>query len=283
MAQDKLAVLIDADNAQADLIEALLAEIAKFGVASVKRIYGDWTLPNLGSWKQRLIEHAIQPMQQFRYTTGKNATDSALIIDAMDLLYTGNFEGFCLVSSDSDFTRLATRLREAGRKVYGFGERKTPRSLIAACDKFVYVDVLKGPVIAPAPAAAAPKPAVGTKAPLIEPAKKAAKAVAPAAVPPASTLQSMAPPPATKLKPDEKLVAWLREAVEASEGEDGRAALGAVGNLLSKQAPDFDSRTYGFKKLSELFASLDAFVLDAVRSSEGGVLTHYVRLKKPAG
>lgn len=279
MAQDRLAVLIDADNAQADLIEPLLAEIAKFGVASVKRIYGDWTLPNLGSWKQRLVEHAIQPMQQFRYTTGKNATDSALIIDAMDLLYTGNFEGFCLVSSDSDFTRLATRLREAGRKVYGFGERKTPRSLIAACDKFVYVDVLKRPGATSVSAAAVPKPVVAAKAPVAEPAKKAAKPAAAAVAAPASV---PTPAPATKPKPDEKLVAWLREAVEASEGEDGRAPLGAVGNLLSKQAPDFDSRTYGFKKLSELFASLDAFVMDTVRSPEGGVLSHYVRLNKPA-
>lgn len=281
MAHDRLAVLIDADNAQADLIEPLLAEIAKFGVASVKRIYGDWTLPNLGSWKKRLVEHAIQPMQQFQYTTGKNATDSALIIDAMDLLYTGNFEGFCLVSSDSDFTRLATRLREAGRKVYGFGERKTPRSLIAACDKFVYVDVLRAPAAPTQTTAASPKPAAAvtpaTAAADPVPNAAAVKAAKKPAKPPAPPL-----PAPTKLKPDEKLVAWLREAVEACEGEAGRAALGAVGNLLSKQAPDFDSRTYGFKKLSELFASLDSFVLDTVRSPEGGAVSHYVRLNKPA-
>lgn len=141
--QDKLAVLIDADNAQAALIEALLDEIAKHGVASVRRVYGDWTLPNLNPWKDTLAAHAIQPIQQFRYTTGKNATDSALIIDAMDLLYTNRFDGFCLVSSDSDFTRLASRIREAGLKVYGFGERKTPQSLVAACTKFTYVEIFR--------------------------------------------------------------------------------------------------------------------------------------------
>lgn len=272
MAQDRLAVLIDADNAQPDLVQPLLAEIAKFGVASVKRIYGDWTLPNLGGWKQRLVEYAIQPMQQFRYTTGKNATDSALIIDAMDLLYTGNFEGFCLVSSDSDFTRLATRLRESGLKVYGFGERKTPRSLIAACDKFVYVDVLKKLPSATTPKLIEAKP--DTKPALPDPAKKIEKkSASPTAV---SAVTA-------KMPPDEKVVAWLREAVEASEGEDGRAALAAVGALLSKQAPDFDTRSYGFKKLSELFASLDAFTLDSVRTPEGSGISHYVRLKKPAG
>jgi uncharacterized LabA/DUF88 family protein len=142
-APNRLAVLIDADNTQPAIAEALLAEIAKYGVASVKRVYGDWTLPNLKGWKDQLAEHAIQPMQQFRYTTGKNATDSAMIIDAMDLLYTDRFDGFCIVTSDSDFTRLASRLRESGMTVYGFGERKTPASLVSACDKFVYLDVLR--------------------------------------------------------------------------------------------------------------------------------------------
>ncbi|MGB7569572.1 MAG: NYN domain-containing protein [Chitinivibrionales bacterium] len=137
-----LAVLIDADNANPSIIEGLLEEVAKIGVASVKRIYGDWTLPNLGSWKSVLLEYSIQPIQQFRYTTGKNATDSAMIIDAMDLLYAGHFAGFCLVSSDSDFTRLASRIRESGRSVYGFGERKTPRAFVSACDRFIYTEVL---------------------------------------------------------------------------------------------------------------------------------------------
>src|SRR5690349_5873370 len=136
-----LAVLIDADNAQASIIEGLLSEVAKFGVASVKRIYGDWTTPNLGQWKTVLLDHSIQPIQQFRYTTGKNATDSAMIIDAMDLLYTGTFDGFCIVSSDSDFTRLASRIRESGKRVYGFGEKKTPQPFVAACDRFIYTEV----------------------------------------------------------------------------------------------------------------------------------------------
>lgn len=142
MAQDalRLAVLIDADNASAAVIKELLEEVAKYGVATVKRSYGDWTTQNLVGWKDHLHRHAIQPMQQFAYTKGKNSTDSACIIDAMDLLYGGNVDGFCLVSSDSDFTRLATRLREAGKVVYGFGERKTPDAFIAACDKFVFVD-----------------------------------------------------------------------------------------------------------------------------------------------
>jgi len=139
----KLAVLIDADNAQASICAELLAEIAKFGIASVKRAYGDWTTTNLKGWKPHLHKHAIQPIQQFSYTTGKNATDSSLIIDAMDLLHEGGLDGFCLVSSDSDFTRLATRIREAGLTVFGFGEKKTPEPFISACDKFVYTEILR--------------------------------------------------------------------------------------------------------------------------------------------
>ncbi len=147
---DKLAVLIDADNAQASVIGDLLREVARYGTATIKRAYGDWTTPNLNSWREALPIHAIQPIQQFRHTVGKNATDSALIIDAMDLLHGGRVDGFCLVSSDSDFTRLATRIREAGLAVYGFGENKTPRTFVAACDKFVYTEILRAPVAAPA-------------------------------------------------------------------------------------------------------------------------------------
>lgn len=141
--QQKLAILIDADNAQPKIIDDLLAEIAKYGIASVKRIYGDWTSQHLKGWKNYLHEHALQPIQQFGYTTGKNSTDSAMIIDAMDLLYTKNFDGFCIVSSDSDFTRLASRLREAGQRVYGFGEKKTPKAFVSACDKFIYTEILR--------------------------------------------------------------------------------------------------------------------------------------------
>jgi uncharacterized LabA/DUF88 family protein len=218
-----LAVLIDADNASPSIIEALLKEVAKIGVANVKRIYGDWTTPNLGKWKEVLLQHSIQPIQQFRYTTGKNATDSAMIIDAMDLLYTGPFVGFCLVSSDSDFTRLASRIREAGKRVYGFGEKKTPPAFVAACDRFIYTEVLSA--------------GEGTSA----------------AIHAASTKE---------LRNDTKLVDLFRTAMEASSDETGWAHLGGVGSVIGKQAPDFDPRNYGYSKLSELASAIGLFELD---------------------
>lgn len=216
-----LAVLIDADNANPAIVEGLLAEIARIGVASVKRIYGDWTTPNLGSWKQTLLEHSIQPIQQFRYTTGKNATDSAMIIDAMDLLYQGVFGGFCLVSSDSDFTRLASRIRESGRSVYGFGEKKTPRAFVAACDRFIYTEVFSH--------RDQDKPA-------------------------AAKSQSV-----KTLRADTKLVALLREAVDASSDDAGWAGLSTVGSFVNKTANDFDPRNYGFRKLSDLITATGLF------------------------
>ena len=155
---DKLAVLIDAENAQASVISDLLAEVARYGTATIRRAYGDWTTPNLNSWRETLNSRAIQPIQQFRYTIGKNATDSALIIDAMDLLHGGRVDGFCLVSSDSDFTRLATRIREAGLSVYGFGEKKTPPPFVAACDKFIYTEILRAPVVKPVAIEASQEP-----------------------------------------------------------------------------------------------------------------------------
>ncbi|TNF35581.1 MAG: NYN domain-containing protein [Gammaproteobacteria bacterium] len=160
---ENLAVLIDADNAQASVISELLGEVASYGTATVKRAYGDWTTPNLAGWKDVLHVHAIQPIQQFRYTTGKNATDSALIIEAMDLLHGGKVDGFCLVSSDSDFTRLATRIREAGLSVYGFGEKKTPKPFVAACDKFIYTEILRKPT----PGASVEPPVQGPLKPLL--------------------------------------------------------------------------------------------------------------------
>jgi len=212
-----LALLIDGDNASPKIIAGLLAEVAKYGVASVRRIYGDWTKPNLGGWKSCLLEHSIQPIQQFAYTTGKNATDGAMIIDAMDLLNTGRFAGFCIVSSDSDFARLAARIREQGVTVYGFGERKTPRPFVTACDKFVYLDVLQQDGDADA-----------------ERAKPAAKA------------------DAKKTARDPQLLATLRAAIKAVSDEEGFADLGAVGSHIAKQLPEFDSRNYGFPRLSEL-------------------------------
>lgn len=220
-----LAVLIDADNAHPSIVEGLLAEVAKLGVASVKRIYGDWTTPNLGPWKQMLLEHSVQPIQQFRYTTGKNATDSAMIIDAMDLLYTGHFAGFCLVSSDSDFTRLAARIRESGRRVYGFGEEKTPRPFVSACDRFIYTEVF---------------------------AKK-----------PEGELEvSLTPRPAKELRGDTSLLNLIRGGIQAASDEAGWAQLGPVGNYISRTANDFDPRNYGYAKLSELIAAIGLFELE---------------------
>ena len=239
--QHKLAVLIDADNAQPAVIEGLLAEVAKFGVASVKRIYGDFTSPRMTQWKARLLEHSITPVQQFAYTSGKNATDSSLIIDAMDLMYTGRFDGMCLVSSDSDFTRLAQRLREEGLTVYGFGEQKTPDPFVQACDKFVYTEVLR----ADAGAAGAPAPPARAAA---RPAKQPRKAAAPATPAPAPAGTA-----ATAARPAQRLpLALLRQAIEDASDEQGWAALGSVGNYLTKIRPDFDPRLYGHRKLSDL-------------------------------
>ncbi len=240
--QRRLAVLIDADNAQPAVIEGLLAEIAKYGVASVKRIYGDFTSTRMTQWKQALLKHSINPVQQFAYTSGKNATDSSLIIDAMDLLYTQRFDGFCLVSSDSDFTRLAQRLREEGLLVYGFGEKKTPDAFVQACDKFVYTEVLR----TEAPPRTAAKPAGAA------PAKKAAKS---APQKPAAVAAPVAPtaPAEGKDKAGEPLpIALIRQAIEEASDENGWAFLGSVGSYLNKIRPDFDPRLYGHRKLSDL-------------------------------
>ena len=218
-----LAVLIDADNAAPAIIEGLLAEVAKYGIASVKRIYGDWTKPNLSGWKECLLAHSIQPIQQFRYTVGKNATDSAMIIDAMDLLYSERFDGFCLVSSDSDFTRLASRIREQGLMVYGFGEKKTPQPFVTACDKFIYTEVLR-----------------------------ATEASDDSDTPVKRRTQS-------ELRQDTRLVKLLRNALEAVSDEEGWASLGGIGNYIAKQAPEFDARNYGYAKLSELVKAIGLF------------------------
>ena len=279
--QARLAVLIDADNAQADLIEPLLKEVTKYGVASVKRIYGDWTQTRLGGWKKKLVEHAIQPMQQFGYTTGKNSTDSALIIDAMDLLYTEKFDGFCLVSSDSDFTRLATRLREAGLTVYGFGEKKTPRAFIGACDKFIYVENLRPePIGRPSEKKTAQAAATPAAEP---PAKKPASAARRKARPAADATP---PGPAAEIaidlpeKPAETdLDELLNEAVDACADESGWAHLGSLGQYISKQRPDFDSRTYGKKRLSDLVKTLDSLVVEARPGADGKSTAIYVHRK----
>lgn len=282
--QAQLAVLIDADNANAKRIDGLLAEVAKYGRATTKRAYGDWTTQNLGSWKQTLARHAIQPMQQFSNTKGKNSTDSALIIDAMDLLYTERFDGFCIVSSDSDFTRLASRIRESGLTVYGFGERKTPQPFVRACDRFIYVEVLRDgepdtvdeptPRAAdrnrqPTPKPAAPSPAASnpSAAPAPKPAQKPAEASAderPARGAPID---------------DPALLGPLCAAVADAGDEDGWAGLGAVGSLLGKRMPEFDPRNYGRKKLSDLVAAIALFEVEE-RGEPGRSRALYVREKR---
>jgi uncharacterized LabA/DUF88 family protein len=248
----RLAVLIDADNARASITEELLAEVAKYGTAHVKRAYGDWTAPNLRGWKDQLLAQSIQPIQQFAYTTGKNATDAAMVIDAMDLLYSGRFDGFCIVSSDSDFTRLAARLRESGMTVYGFGERKTPKPFVAACDKFVYIENLRF----------ADEDAT-SDAPGVRPAK---------------------PKPATaaQLKADTELVSLLRNAVEAASDDDGWAPLSSVGNIITNQRPDFDSRSYGYGKLSDLITATSLFEVERRIPGEGKQALMYAREKPRA-
>lgn len=237
----KLAVVIDADNAQPSIVSELLAEIANYGIASVKRIYGDWTSSGLTGWKEVLLEHSIQPIQQFAYTKGKNATDSAMIIDAMDLLYTGNFDGFCIVSSDSDFTRLASRIRESGLTVYGFGEQKTPSPFVSACDKFIFTEVLR--------LATDESPAIKAKS-------------------------------RNQLRQDSKLVHMLRNACEASSDDTGWSGLGAVGSNIAKQSPEFDPRNYGYKKLGELVAATELFEQEERQTGDSNGRALYIRDKR---
>lgn len=254
----KLAVLIDADNAQASVIEALLAEVARFGEATVKRIYGDFTAPTSTQWKKVLRQFAIKPVQQFAYTTGKNATDSTLIIDAMDLLYTRRFDGFCLVSSDSDFTGLALRIREEGLTVYGFGEQKTPEAFRNACHKFVFTEVLR-PL---------PTQAVDRK---ITPGKQILSKTN------ATTTQktTVRASKATEDIPTE----FFRQAIEQASDDRGWAHLGAFGSYLTKLRPDFDSRNFGYKKLSDLVRAMhDIFEIEE-RTLPNSGKDLYVRAK----
>lgn len=249
----RLAVLIDADNAQAAVIEGILAEVARFGEATVKRIYGDFTSPSSASWKKVLQKNAIKPVQQFAYTTGKNATDSTLIIDAMDLLYTRKFDGFCLVTSDSDFTGLATRIREEGLTVLGFGEQKTPDAFRNACHKFLFTEVLR-------PTVAEPDVVVPNK---------------PSPVP---TAPKDAPAPSSGAKFPRRFVL---DALEQSSDENGWAHLGTFGSYLTKLQPDFDSRVYGYKKLSDLVkAKTDLFETEERIAPGQSLKNLYLRAKK---
>ncbi|WP_299437208.1 NYN domain-containing protein [uncultured Aquimarina sp.] len=237
----KLAVLIDGDNIPAKYVKEMMEEITKYGTPTIKRIYGDWTKPYLAKWKNLLLENAINPIQQYSYTTGKNATDSAMIIDAMDILYSEKVNGFCLVSSDSDFTKLAMRLREAGVVVYGIGEKKTPDPFIVACDKFIYLEILKK-----------------------DPEKN-------------DGIEKSEKPDIDKITP--KIIRLLRNSVDDAADEDGWAFLGDVGSMILKKQPNFDSRNFGFAKLTPLFKSLKQFEIDQRDHNSRKFKLIYVRNK----
>lgn len=237
----KLAVLIDGDNIPSGYVKEMMEEIAKYGNPTIKRIYGDWTKPQLSKWKNVLLENAINPMQQYGYTQGKNATDSAMIIDAMDILYSQKVNGFCIVSSDSDFTRLATRLREAGMNVIGIGEKKTPEPFIVACDKFIYIEILKD----------------ARKESEVEKGKPPVK----------NNLDKITP----------KVIKLIATTISDVADEDGWAFMGDVGGLLQKKQPNFDSRNYGFQKLTPMIASIDQFEIESRENHNARFKLIYVR------
>ncbi len=253
----RLAVLIDADNVPYSNVKAMLEEIAKYGIPTFKRIYADWTKPTVSGWKTVLLENAITPVQQYSYTQGKNATDSAMIIDAMDILYSGKVDGFCIVSSDSDFTKLATRLREAGMKVFGFGEKKTPRPFISSCDKFIYLEILS-------------KEDIDTEDDKEDYREKEKKVVK------RKTKSSYAKP---MLKADRELVTMITDSIEDIADENGWAFLGDLGNLLIKKQPNFDPRNYGYIKLVPLIKSFGRFEIDEREIGKGKVKHVYVKNK----
>jgi len=245
----RLAVLIDADNVPYSNVKGMMEEIAKYGTPTFKRIYGDWTKPTVSGWKNVLLENAITPIQQYSYTSGKNSSDSALIIDAMDILYSGKVDGFCIISSDSDFTRLATRLREAGMKVFGIGQKKTPNPFIVACDKFIYLEVIAN----------------------------------------VDAAESEAPEKETNIKPEpkksvdkinKKIIHLIASSIEDLADENGWAFLGDVGNLLLKKQPNFDPRNFGFQKLTSLINSLSQFEIDKRETEKRGTKLVFIRNKQ---
>ncbi len=244
-----LAVLIDGDNIPSAYVKEMMEEIAKYGNPTIKRIYGDWTNPRLGKWKNVLLENAITPIQQYGYTAGKNATDSAMIIDAMDILYSGKVNGFCLVSSDSDFTRLATRLREAGMQVFGIGEKKTPNPFIVACDKFIYIEILKKQ-----------SEESGTDPGGVKSDKKSGVD-----------------------KITRKDIQLITTTVDDVADDDGWAFLGDVGSLLQKKQPNFDSRNYGYQKLTPLISALGEFDIERREDAKGRKKLIYVKIREVKG
>ncbi len=248
MKDEKLAVLIDADNVPYAYVKEMLDEIAKYGNPTIKRIYADWTKPTVSGWKNILLENAITPIQQYSYTTGKNSSDSALIIDAMDLLYSGTVDGFCIVSSDSDFTRLATRLREAAMFVIGIGERKTPRPFITACDKFIYIEILKKEKVSEASEKQSPLKKSKSKAPL-------------------------------ENKIDKELINLIKDSIEEISDDSGWAFLGTLGSFLIKKRTDFDPRNYGFQKLYPLIKSINKFEIEERETGRNNIRHIYIKNK----
>ncbi|KAF0196260.1 MAG: hypothetical protein FD169_877 [Bacillota bacterium] len=245
----KIAVLIDADNVSDKYIKYIIDEISNHGVPTYKRIYGDWTKPQLTPWKSVLLNYSITPIQQYSYTTGKNSSDAALIIDAMDILYSNNVDGFCIVSSDSDFTRLAARLREAGMSVIGMGEKKTPTPFISACEKFKYLEVLASMASTP------------TEAASVKEAQRQEESKA--------TMTSV-----------DKLIEVIRTIITEVSDEDGWAFLGDLGNILNKRYPDFDTRNYGYTKLTPFVASLKRFEIRSTRTSNPSISLKHIRNKE---
>lgn len=245
----RLAVLIDADNVPYSNVKGVMEEIAKYGTPTFKRIYGDWTKPTVSGWKNVLLENAITPIQQYSYTSGKNSSDSALIIDAMDILYSGKVDGFCIISSDSDFTRLATRLREAGMKVFGIGQKKTPNPFIVACDKFIYMEII--PNVHDTEVTEVTKSAHKPK-------------VKPSAVD----------------KLNRETLKLIAATISDLGDENGWAFLGDIGNLLLKKQPNFDPRNYGFAKLTPLLKSLPQFEIDKRDTDKAGIKLVYIRNKE---
>ena len=276
----RLAVLIDGDNAPRDCLKGIMEEIAIYGTPMIKRIYGDWASQGLVSWKNSLLENAVTPKQQFAYTSGKNATDSAMIIDAMDILYTGKTDGFVLVSSDSDFTPLAIRLRESGMYVLGIGEEKTPKAFVQACDKFIRIEVIRDRYKKPAKSAAktaekapsaktaAKKPAAAAKT-----AEKAEKAPAKSAAAKKSSEKAEEKKPAVP----EDIIGLIADSVADLADDDGWIDMSNLGNLIIKKQPDFDPRTYGFGKLSNMLKNLPRFELQVRETSDPNVRPMYVR------
>ncbi len=276
----RLAVLIDADNVPPHNVRGMMAEIARYGTPTIKRIYGDFTKPNLAQWKSQLLDYAISPIQQFSYTSGKNATDSAMIIDAMDILYTDRIDGFVLVSSDSDFTKLATRLRESGKTVYGFGEMKTPNAFIAACDRFIYLEIIDQHTEdedqekeKPEKEAAA-RPASRARTSVKKEAEKKDADKKPAEKKQAGSRDS-----GGIRKVDRELIKLINSSIRDVEDENGWAFLAEVGNLIIKKQPSFDSRNYVYDKLTTLVRSMGKYEIEMRDTGNPNVKLVYLKIK----